>query len=54
VFNTLEDVGINRFVFNIKGNYYRWLDIIIFASQKVDIRFMGTHSPHDKIDSKTV
>lgn len=53
-FNTVDYVGNNRFVFNIKGNHYRLVAIIIFASQKVYIRFIGTHSEYDKIDCKMI
>lgn len=53
-FNTVDSVGNNRFVFNIKGNYYRLVAIIIFASQKVYIRFIGTHSEYDKIDCSNI
>jgi mRNA interferase HigB len=49
-FNTADYVGNNRFVFNIKGNDFRLVAIIIFASKKVYIRFIGTHAEYDKID----
>ena len=32
-FNSADYVGNNRFVFNIKGNNYRLIAIIIFASR---------------------
>jgi mRNA interferase HigB len=54
-FNNADFVGNNRFVFNIKGNTYRLITIIIFASKKVYIRFIGTHSEYDKIkDCSTI
>ena len=53
-FSTVDYVGNNRFVFNIKGNQYRLVGIIIFASQKVYIRFIGTHAKYDKIDCYTI
>ncbi len=34
-FNSVDYIGNNRYVFNIKGNDYRLVAIIIFASQKV-------------------
>lgn len=49
-FSSVDYVGNNRFVFNIKGNNYRLVAIVIFASQKVYIRFIGTHADYDKID----
>ena len=49
-FNSVDYVGNNRFVFNIKGNNFRIVAIIIFASKKVYIRFIGTHTAYDKIN----
>ncbi len=48
-FGSVDNVGNNRFVFNIRGNEYRLIAIIIFASKKVYIRFIGTHKQYDKI-----
>jgi mRNA interferase HigB len=53
-FNSVDYVGNNRYVFNIKGNDYRLIAIIIFASSKVYIRFIATHSEYDKIDSSNI
>jgi len=53
-FNSVDYVGNNRYVFNIKGNDYRLVVIIIFISQKVYIRFIGNHSEYDKTDVKNV
>ena len=53
-YNHADYVENNRFVFNIKGNQYRLVAIIIFASQKVYIRFIGTHSEYDKTDCKNI
>ncbi len=48
-FNSVDYVGNNRYVFNIKGNKYRLIAIISFNAQKVYIRFIGTHAEYDKI-----
>ncbi|MCB0840901.1 MAG: type II toxin-antitoxin system HigB family toxin [Bacteroidetes bacterium] len=53
-FSSVDYVGNNRFVFNIKGNDYRFISIIIFASQKLYIRFIGTHAEYDRIDATTI
>jgi mRNA interferase HigB len=53
-FNSADYIGNNRFVFNIKGNHYRLVAIIIFASQKVYIRFIGTHEEYNKTDCRTI
>ncbi|MEQ8474423.1 MAG: type II toxin-antitoxin system HigB family toxin [Marinoscillum sp.] len=49
IFNSMDHAGNNRFIFNIKGNQYRLIAIVIFASQKVYIRFIGSHSEYDRI-----
>ncbi|MCL1937027.1 MAG: type II toxin-antitoxin system HigB family toxin [Candidatus Azobacteroides sp.] len=48
-FGNVESAGNNRFVFNIKGNDYRLIAIVIFASKKAYIRFIGTHKEYGKI-----
>ena len=53
-FNSVEYVGNDRFVFNIKGNEYRLVAIILFAARKVFIRFIGTHKEYDKIDCSKI
>ncbi|MDH6312359.1 mRNA interferase HigB [Parabacteroides sp. PFB2-10] len=53
-FNSADYVGNDRYVFNIKGNDYRLVAIIIFASQKVYIRFIGTHKEYDRIDCSNI
>ena len=53
-FSSADYVGNDRYVFNIKGNDYRLVAIIIFASKKVYIRFIGTHREYDKIDCRNI
>jgi mRNA interferase HigB len=53
-YNNVDYVGNERYVFNIKGNHYRVVCIIIFASKKVYIRFIGTHAEYDKIIAKLI
>lgn len=47
-FASADYVGNNRVVFNIKGNDFRLVAIIIYPSQKVYIRWIGTHAEYDK------
>ena len=54
VFNSVDYVGNNRFVFNIRGNHYRLVAIIIFQSKKVYIRFIGNHKDYDKINASNI
>ena len=42
-FNSVDYVSNDRFVFNIKGNDYRLVAIVLFAAKKVFIRWIGTH-----------
>lgn len=48
-FNTVDNVGNSRFVFNIKGNDFRIVAIIRFAIKFIYIRFVGTHKEYNKI-----
>ncbi|MDR1198983.1 MAG: type II toxin-antitoxin system HigB family toxin [Prevotellaceae bacterium] len=48
-FNSADSIGKKRYVFNIKGNSYRLIALILFVPQIVYIRFIGTHSEYDKI-----
>ena len=47
-------IGNNRYVFNIKGNDYRLVALILFAVQLITICFIGTHADYDKEDCLTV
>jgi mRNA interferase HigB len=53
-FNSVDYIANDRYVFNIKGNDYRLVAIVIFASKKVYIRFIGTHAQYDKIDCSNI
>jgi mRNA interferase HigB len=53
-FNSVDAVGNDRYVFNIKGNSYRLIALIFFKVRTVYILFIGTHSEYDKIDAKKV
>ena len=48
-FNSADNVGNNRYVFNIKGNHYRIVAIVRFSIKRVFIRWVGNHSEYDKI-----
>jgi len=53
-FNSVDSIGNQRYVFNIKGNNYRLVVVIKFTVQFVYIRFVGTHAEYEKIDCKTI
>jgi len=54
MFNSVDFVGNQRYVFNIKGNAYRLVVKVLFAQQIVYIRFIGTHKEYDRIDCSTI
>ena len=49
-FNSVDYVGNQHYVFNIKGNDFRLVVVIKFTPQNVYIRFIGTHSEYDNIE----
>lgn len=53
-FNSVDYVGNQHYVFNIKGNDYRLVVVVKYVPQFVLIRFIGTHSEYDKIDCYTI
>ena len=53
-FNSVDNVGNQHYVFNIKGNTYRLVVVIKFTIKFVYIRFIGTHTEYDKIDCRTI
>ena len=53
-FNSVDYVGNQRYVFNIKGNDYHLVVAIKFTPSIVYIRFVGTHAEYDKIDVSTI
>lgn len=48
-FNSVDNVGHQHYVFNIKGNDFRLVAVIKFSIGNVLIRFVGTHKEYDKI-----
>lgn len=53
-FNSVDYVGNQRYVFNIKGNRYRLVVAVKFTPEIVYIRFVGTHDEYDRIDVSTI
>jgi len=54
VFNSVDSVGNDRYVFNIKGNNYRLIALIQFIARTVYILFVGTHAEYDKINASKI
>ncbi len=53
-FPSADYVKNGRYVFNIAGNNYRIVAVVIFIGRVMNIRFVGTHAEYDKIDSTTI
>jgi mRNA interferase HigB len=49
-FNTVDYVGDELFVFDIKGNDCRLITRIFFRKRTVFIRFVGTHTEYDRLN----
>jgi mRNA interferase HigB len=53
-FPSADYVKNGRYVFNIGGNNYRVVTVVIFTGGVMNIRFVGTHSEYNKIDCSTI
>lgn len=53
-FNSVDSIGNQRYIFNVKGNNYRIVVVVQFVIKRIYIRFVGTHAEYDKIDCKTI
>ena len=54
IFFNADYIGNSRYVFNIKGNDYRVVAIVLFSAGMVIVCFIGTHAEYDKIDCLTI
>jgi mRNA interferase HigB len=54
VYPSASFVANNRVVFNIKGNHYRLVVVVVYQHDLVYIRFVGTHEEYDRIDATAV
>ena len=48
-FNSVDYIGNQHYVFNIKGNDFRMVAVVKFTPQFVMIKFLGTHAEYDKL-----
>ena len=53
-FNSVDSVGNDRYVFNIKGNKYRLIALINFNVRTIYVLFIGTHAEYDLIDASLI
>jgi len=54
VYQNASIVAGNRVIFNIKGNRYRLVVVVIYQHGVVYIRFVGTYEEYDRIDATTI
>ena len=53
-FPNADYVGNQHYVFNIKGNKYRLVVVVMFTPGLVYIRWIGTHADYDKVNCSTL
>jgi mRNA interferase HigB len=53
-FPSADYVGNSRYVFNIRGNTYRIVVVVIFIVKILNVRFIGTHTEYNKVNCKTI
>jgi mRNA interferase HigB len=49
MFGSVDAVGDNLYIFNIRGGNYRLIVRIIFKVRTIYIKFIGTHKDYNKI-----
>lgn len=49
-FASASFVGNNRIVFNVGGNSFRVVVVVLFRASTLYVRFVGTHAEYDRID----
>ena len=53
-FGSVDAVGNQHYVFNIRGNKYRLVVVVKFVMGYVFVRFVDTHEEYDQIDASTI
>jgi len=54
IFPSADYIKNGRYVFNVGGNNYRVVAVVIFIGGVMNIRFVGTHREYDRIDCSTI
>ena len=54
MFPSADYIKNGRYVFNIGGNNYRVVAVVVFVAGVMTIRFVGTHAEYNKIDCATI
>jgi len=53
-FPTADYIGNGRYVFNIGGNNFRIVAVVVFIAGIMSLRFVGTHAQYDNIKDCSV
>lgn len=53
-FGSVDSMGNQHYVFNIKGNNHRLIAVVKFTIKLVFIRFIGTHGEYDSTDAQNI
>lgn len=53
-FPSVDYVGNQHYVFNIRGNRYRLVVVVKFLMGYIFVRFVGTHQEYDRIDCANI
>ncbi|MDE8346928.1 MAG: type II toxin-antitoxin system HigB family toxin [Acidocella sp.] len=53
-FNSADQVGDSRVIFDIAGNKYRLVARVSYAYGRVMVKFIGTHDEYNDINPETV
>ncbi|MDR1343562.1 MAG: type II toxin-antitoxin system HigB family toxin [Prevotellaceae bacterium] len=53
-FPSVDYIGKGRYVFNIKGNDYRLVAVVVFVSGLLTVCFIGAHAEYSRVDCLTV
>jgi mRNA interferase HigB len=51
-FNSVDSVGNDRYCFNIKGNGFRLIVLIIFRARTIFVLWFGPHAEYDLLNKK--
>lgn len=54
IYRNASFLADNRIVFNIKGNRYRLVVVVIYPYEVVYIRYVGTHAEYNQIDAANI
>lgn len=53
-FGSVDSVGNQHYVFNIRGNKYRLVVVVKFLMGYLFIRFVGTHQDYEQINAAEI